>query len=145
MNTGGAIMPFWIAVLLAAVGMLLIGSYVLALQSDRVPPSRRRLRTAGGVVQMFLVGTIAYAAGLVPVADKRLFAMAWVLVMILTLVVIALAVLDIVNNLRIAALERRETTRLAAEKLAEELKLRLAAQAEIQRDRTEAGPGADRE
>lgn len=118
MSVVGAILPGWLAVLLAGVGMVLIASYVLALQKPEIPPSRRRIRTAGGVVQMFLVGAIVYAARQTPPSDKRLFVLAWMLVILLTLLVLTLALLDIANNLRLGAAERRAQLRQAAELIA---------------------------
>lgn len=118
----GTVLPAWAALGVTGIGMILVASYVLALQRDSVPVSRRRLRTAAGVVQMFLLGAIGFAAGLVLEQDRSLFLTSWMLVMVLVVVVIALALADIANNIRLARIERQEQRRATAEQLAADLR-----------------------
>ncbi len=117
-----AVVPALPAILLAAVGMVLTAGYVLAIQRDDVPASRRRIRTASGVLLMMLMGLLAWASGVVPVADRRLFVLAWLLVVIVLGAVIALALADIFNNLRLAQGERRARNRELADQLANDLR-----------------------
>lgn len=118
----GTVLPAWAALGMTGIGMILVASYVLALQRDSVPISRRRLRTANGVVQMFLLGAIGFATGLVLEQDRSLFLTSWMLVMVLVVVVIALALADIANNIRLARLERQAQRRATAEQLAADLR-----------------------
>lgn len=113
-----AVVPALPAILLAGVGMVLTAGYVLAIQRDDVPASRRRIRTASGVLLMILMGLLAWASGVVPVADRRVFVLAWLLVVIVLGAVIALAMADILNNLRLGQIERRARTRELADQRA---------------------------
>jgi hypothetical protein len=118
----GTVLPAWVALGMTGIGMVLVASYVLAVQRDSVPISRRRLRTANGVVQMFLLGTIGFASGVVLEQDKSLFLTSWLLVMVLVTVVILLAVIDIANNIRLAGRERQTQRRESAARLAADLR-----------------------
>lgn len=116
----------WIAIPIAAVGMVMIAGYTLGIQRDDVPPARRRLRTASGVLHIFIIALIAYGTSIAQATgatadQKKLFVLTWMLVVGLVALAIALALADVIVNVRIHVRERRRYAKESAEKLAREL------------------------
>lgn len=127
-EVGPAVSPA-VALPLAALGMVLLAGYVLALQSPSVPPLRRRLRTASGVLMIALLGLLAYACSIVPTHDRRLMVLSWMLVVIVLGVVVLLACVDVVTTLGDALRERADQRRCTMNQIKDDL-------------RQPAGPGA---
>ncbi|MBL8991664.1 MAG: hypothetical protein JNJ48_08820 [Phycisphaerae bacterium] len=116
--TNGPIASPWVAVPVVSVAMLLVAAHVLAIQRVPMPSSRRRIRTANGLLMLVALPLLAYAVSVVPPADKRPFVLAWMSVMILVSMVLGLALVDIANNIRLFARARAELDRMAARGLA---------------------------
>ena len=108
----GPAVPAALGLPLAGLGMLLLAGYVLSLQRPEVPPTRRRLRTASGVLMMILMGLLGFASSVVPTHDRRLMVLSWLVVVIVLGVVVLLACVDIVltlgDALRARGAQRRE-------------------------------------
>lgn len=108
------ILPAFIVLPLAALGVLVIAAHLTAMRADRdVPLSRRRLRTASGVVMLVTSVVLAYAFSFVPPDDPRRFTVAWSAAIMLLVVVLTLAGLDAFNNVRLARIQRRRIRREA--------------------------------
>lgn len=93
------------------VGLLL--TYWRHLRPRDVPRSRRRIRRANTIVQITLTIMLAYAlSGIDGHARPGPFTAAWIGVILLVLLTIALAMLDVFNTMR---LHRRTQSRLRLE------------------------------
>lgn len=111
----------WIAIPLAAVGMVLVAGYTLAIQRDDVPRARRKIRTALGLLHIFILGALAYGVSVASIDDKKASAIVWLLVIGLVAASVSLAIADALVTLKLALRERREEARRAAEALAQDL------------------------
>ena len=113
MSGGSALLPAWIVAPLAAVLMLMIAGHVSALRAagrgGEQPWSRVRIRTANGLVMMGVVALLATGLSLIPVSNARLFALVWSAVIGLLGIMLALGLIDAMNNIR---LTRRARARL---------------------------------
>jgi protein-S-isoprenylcysteine O-methyltransferase Ste14 len=73
-----------------------------------MPDSRRRIRTANGMLMLFTAPLLAYALGFAnPAADQRAFVLSWMLVTGLLIIILLVAMLDIANNYRLMFLQRK--------------------------------------
>ena len=110
--TGDALAPWWAVMPLALIALLVLAGHVLSLARIDMPASRRRIRTANGLVMMLVVPMGAYAVGFAdPKHDQRSFVLAWMMVAGLLLVVLFVAALDIVNTWRLHRREHRDLVR----------------------------------
>lgn len=100
--------PSWLVMPMAGLTLLVVASHVLSLGRAPMPPSRRRLRLANGIIMMLAIPIGAFALGMAdPRSQPREFTMAWMLLTGLLLIVLLVAVADIFNNWRLARIERR--------------------------------------
>jgi uncharacterized membrane protein len=136
---GQAMVSPWITLPMCGVVMVLLAGYGIALSGRvDVPSSRRRLRIASTVLQMFLVGFITIGVSMVsPSVDPKVFVLVWIVIVGVLAGVIVLAVMDMVNNFRLAASERRRVIDEQAQALARSLGAR-----EGRRGQAEGGLGA---
>ncbi|MFG0284425.1 MAG: hypothetical protein ACF8R7_08390 [Phycisphaerales bacterium JB039] len=102
------IAPAWLALALGMITLIVIAGHLIALRSADMPESRRRIRTASGVVIMLATPLVAYALGIVTPAQAKAFTLSWSAVMGLLGLILILAMLDIANNARIYHRQRRE-------------------------------------
>ena len=99
----GLVSP-WVAVPLAAAVMFVVAGHVLAMQRARahMPASRRRIRTANGLLMLVVAPLLAYAVSNGPGTDQpRPMALLWLLILSMLTMVVGLAVLDVLNTLRL--------------------------------------------
>lgn len=104
----------WLAIPAASVAMLMLAGHVLGmarLGNDELPASRRRIRTSNGLVMMFTCPMGAYALGIADVHDARRWTLAWTMLAGLVVIVVFLALLDMLNTLRLYAGEKRKLRR----------------------------------
>lgn len=113
------LLPPWIALPAAGLVMLFIAGHVLAQHRADVPPSRRRIRVASGVLMMITAGLLGYGFGVVTPAQPGMFALTWMAILGLLVIIVGVAAMDVVNNLRLHAHARRELRRAMARPLAE--------------------------
>jgi len=81
--------------------LLLIAGHLTAMQRAEMPRSRRRIRTINGVVMLFATPLIAYAFGIAHEGNAGTFVAAWSGVTVLMGVILVMAVIDMLNNLRL--------------------------------------------
>jgi hypothetical protein len=104
----GPVAPWWLAVPMAMLAMFVIASHILMLPQAEMPDSRRRIRTANGMLMLFTAPLLAYALGFAnPAADQRAFVLSWMLVTGLLIIILLVAMLDIANNYRLMFLQRK--------------------------------------
>lgn len=108
------VLPPIVVLPLAILTVLVIAAHLAALQADRsVPLSRRRIRTANGVVMLVTTLTLAYAFAYASTADPARFALTWGAAIMLLTIVLALSSIDVLNNFRLTRLQRRRVKRAA--------------------------------
>lgn len=102
------ILPGAVVLPVAALAVLVVAAHLSALRSDAgVPISRRRLRTASGAAMLVTTVVLSYAFTAVRPDDPVRFTIAWTGAIMLLVVVLALAGLDAINNVRLARIHRR--------------------------------------
>lgn len=99
--------PVWFVVPMAATTMLVVAAHLLACLHADMPPSRRRIRLANGTLILLTLPVLAYALCFVSPSEGRPFIIAWTVLAGSTTLVMTLAWLDLLNNVRLAARERR--------------------------------------
>jgi len=117
MLAAGSMLPWWLVVPLAGLTMGVVAWHTLRLQGADIPASRRRIRIVNGLFMLVLVPVLAFATGVVSPAVPRAFALAWIAVIVMLGLVLAMAILDIVNNVRLHRAEREELARQARQAL----------------------------
>jgi len=139
----GPMVSPWITLPLAAVCMVLVAGYTLAIQRDDIPLIRRKIRTASGVLHMFIVAAFAYGVSIANPDDRKPFVLCWMLVVGLVGVSVILALVDAAVTVKIAVQERKDEAHRAAEELAASiLKARSAGEQKGVRSSHPQGPSA---
>ncbi|MBC7773486.1 MAG: hypothetical protein H7210_13395 [Pyrinomonadaceae bacterium] len=142
------ILPPWVVLPMAVVTMLVISWHVLAIQRATMPASRKRIRTANGLLMLLVTALLAYALSIMNAAvprgaavdDVRLFVLVWALIMGLLPMVIGLAMLDALNNIRLHRVTRRKLKQqLGSHLLNEVMERARARQSERNRNRSDHG------
>jgi len=103
---GDPIAPLWLVGPLAAIAMVTIAGYIIALgeaPDDRMPPHRRRIRTATAWLSLTVVPLIAHGFAIASTSEPRIFMLVWALATFLLALILVLAMID----LWILAIERR--------------------------------------
>jgi hypothetical protein len=113
MNTHGVLPPVVVLPLALLAGLVIVAHLAALHAAPDVPVSRRRLRTAAGIVMLTTTLVLAYAFAFVGTGDPARFATVWTAAILLLLVVLTLAGLDALNNVRLARIHRRRIRREA--------------------------------
>lgn len=108
---GAGLLPAWFVAPVAGLGMLVLAAHILALHRSPQPASRRRLRTASGMVMLLTLPLLAYAFAVATPARPGAFVTAWTAVGAMLALVTVLATADMMNSLR---LHRRAVRELRA-------------------------------
>ncbi len=106
---GPTILPFWFVGPLAGLTMLVIAGHLLVMRDAQrhIPASRYRIRTVNGGIMLVAVPMLASAFSVVPTNRPRHFLLIWTACIGLLLLVVALALLDAINNARLGLIETR--------------------------------------
>lgn len=117
------ILPPWLVLPLGLFTLVVVAAHLHLMHGDTtMPPSRKRIRTANGVVMLFATPLIAFAFGILSPADVRTFTITWAAIIGLLFVILLLAGLDALNTLRLHASDRsdlHETIREARKRVKE--------------------------
>lgn len=106
--SGPGVLPPLVVLPLACIAVLVVSAHLAAMAADReMPLSRRRIRTATGIVMLATILVLAYSFAYAPVGNPRRFTIAWSMSVMLLAVVLGLGGLDAINNVRLARLTRR--------------------------------------
>ncbi len=106
--------PAWAIVPVAVLTILLIWAHVRSLSRTEMPASRRRIRSVNGLLLLMLPPLMTYALTVASPQKPTVFVFAWMAVSALLLLIVSLAVLDVINTLR---LHRRALAELRAQAL----------------------------
>ena len=113
------LLPPWIALPAAGMAMLFIAGHVLVMYRADIPPSRRRIRVAAGLLMMVVAGLLGYGFGVVTPAQSSMFALTWMAILGLLGIVVGVAMIDVINNMRLHAEDRRALRRAMARPMGE--------------------------
>ena len=102
----GGVLPLWVLVPPAAIMMLVLAGYIQALRESDVPESRRKIRTASSLVMIVLQPLLVYLFGIGGAHQPRPFVFTAALVLGLVALLVILAIMDAINNTKIAAQQR---------------------------------------
>jgi peptidoglycan/LPS O-acetylase OafA/YrhL len=108
------LLPPWIALPAAGFAMLFIAGHVLVMYRADIPPSRRRIRVAAGLLMMVVAGLLGYGFGVVTPAQSAMFVLTWLAIVGMLVIVVTVAMIDVINNLRLHAEDRRALRRAMA-------------------------------
>ena len=134
----GPALPLWAVVPPCAMLMLFLAGYVLALREADVPESRRRIRTMGCVTMMLTQPLIVYLFAIATPANARTFMLTWALLIGLLGILVVLALVDVLNNVRISA-NARSAFRSELRSLEEDVR-RAMAERQAETKGEESGP-----
>jgi ABC-type dipeptide/oligopeptide/nickel transport system permease subunit len=95
------LVPWWLAMPVGAVVLVVLARYLVALGGAEMEPKRRRIRTANTVLMMLVTPLVAYGFGVATPARSRAYVFVWVLICSLLFMIIMLALLDMLNSLRL--------------------------------------------
>lgn len=116
-QSSGPVAPAWVIIPVACVAMLVVAAHVIALGKAEMPASRRRIRSASGALMLLTIPILAYASSMVSPSQTRLFILSWALGVGLLTLVVALALLDMLNTLRLHRAEKAALRRSLREAL----------------------------
>lgn len=102
----GGVLPLWVLVPPAAIMMLVLAGYIQALRESDIPESRRRIRTASSLVMIVLQPLLVYLFGIGGSHQPRPFVFSAALVLGLVSLLVVLAIMDAINNTKLAAEQR---------------------------------------
>lgn len=103
----GVLSP-WVVLPIAAALMLVVAALQAAIQRADAPPSRKRIRSANGVVMLLAIPLLAAGFCLVnPTLAPRAFLLVWAAAIGLLCIAVLLAVLDMMNTWRLTTTSRR--------------------------------------
>lgn len=100
--------PAWLVVPLAAGIVVLIWMHLSRMSRSEMPESRRRIRSANGLLLLLLPPLMTYALTMVSPQHPLEFVLAWAAVAALLALVVMMAVVDAMNTLRLARRARQE-------------------------------------
>lgn len=101
------ILPPLLVFPIAALALVVTCLHLVWMQHTRMPPSRRRIRTVTGVLSLFTITLTAIGFGVITPDDARVFLLLWLTVIGLLGILVVLAAIDMANNVRIHAAERK--------------------------------------
>lgn len=107
----GPALPLWALIPPAFLFMLVLAASIKAMQQAEMPESRRRIRTSASLIMMALMPLLVYLFGIGSAQSPRPFIFTWALVMGLLAILVILAMMDAINNTRIATRRRVELRR----------------------------------
>lgn len=108
------VLPPIVVLPIAILAVLVITAHLAALHADHtIALSRKRIRTANGVVMLITSMVLAYAFAYTSTHNPAQFTIAWGAAIMLLTLVLALSTIDVLNNLRLSRLQRRRVKKAA--------------------------------
>ncbi|MEK6701717.1 MAG: hypothetical protein AABZ53_05605 [Planctomycetota bacterium] len=107
--TDTPILPIWLVAPVAGALMLAVGGHMMTTRRSEMPESRRRIRIANAWLMVLTLPLTAYAFGVLRDTDPREFVLVWTGVAGLIGLVITVAVVDMLNTIRLTAAARHRT------------------------------------
>ena len=116
MTLAQGMLPAWLVLPICGLVLVVIAAHVLGLHMQDMPARRRRIRTACGLLMMFVTAMIADALAIQPVPQGgaggdpqrgREFVMLWTIIVGLLALMVLLAAADAMHTLALAMKDRR--------------------------------------
>lgn len=108
----GAIIPLWLGLPVAAVLMLMVAAHALAVGESDHPASRKRIRQANAVMILLTVPLLTTGFCVLSARDQpREWALVWLSSFAMLGFVVMLAVVDVMNTLRLLRAARAKLRR----------------------------------
>lgn len=111
------LVPIWVSAPLAMITLVTVAAHLLAMRGADMPESRRRIRTANGWLILITAPVLVVAFSVVSRSQPRQFVLIWVIAMALVCFTILMAFVDMINNLRIARIQRQRLSRTMGSQL----------------------------
>lgn len=109
----GSLLSPYVVVPIAGGVMALLALHLASLKRTPHPPSRRRIRSANALIMLAIVPLFAVGVSLISAQrNPRLWLLLWLAVISLVWMSVMLALLDMVNTLRMARVRRRKLQRM---------------------------------
>jgi ABC-type dipeptide/oligopeptide/nickel transport system permease subunit len=105
------LVPWWLAMPVAALVLVLLARYLLAVAPAAMEPRRKRIRTVNTFLMMLVTPLVAYGFGVAVPSRPRAYVFTWVLICSLLFMIILLALLDMANSVRIHRAQVRSLRR----------------------------------
>lgn len=99
--------PGWLIVPVALIALVVVAGHWWALARADMPPLRKRLRSANGLLMMLVIPMLAFGFGVATPAQGRVFVLAWLLTTGMLLLVLLVACVDLLLVWNEARVERR--------------------------------------
>lgn len=108
--TGDVLLPWFVTIPSGALIVAFLASHLAALaRVEGMDVTRQRIRQANGIVMLALVPLMTAGLSLVdPTRQPAVWVVIWTIAIFLVLVMIAMAMLDALNTVRIARERRAE-------------------------------------
>lgn len=119
MTLGASILPAWLVFPIGGALMVVLAGHLIALRKAEMPESRRRIRTANSWVMLAIAPLVAVLFGYASPLTPKLFVLSSSAVISLVGAMVLLAIADMMNNARLARVERRQLDREIARVQAE--------------------------
>lgn len=117
--TGGPIIPVWLALPVALVLMVLIGTHAASVRASNAPPSSKRIRLANSWLSLLTLGLLTAGFGMLdPDLHPSEWMLVWIAAMSMLVLVISLAMIDVINTMRLIIGTRRALQRKLRQDLA---------------------------
>ena len=114
--SGMSVLPPSVVVPMAVLTALVIVAHMIVLRcAPDMPLSRKRIRNASAVLMLITTVVLAHAFGFARFDDPRRFTLSWLAAVVLLVMVLVLAGLDALNNIRLARLQKRRIRNTARE------------------------------
>jgi len=111
MLASGPLVSPWVVFPLSAVTMLVVALHAASLSDARMPESRRRIRRVNALLMLVCIPLLGYGFGGVSGHEPRAFVLVWSASVLLLAVIVAVAMVDILNTARLHHREARELRR----------------------------------
>ncbi len=111
MLASGPLLSPWVVYPMSAVTMLAVALHAVSLTDAHMPESRRRIRRVNAMLMLVCIPLLGYGFGGVGGHDPREFVLVWSASVLLLAVIVAVAMVDILNTARLHHREARELRR----------------------------------
>ncbi|HYF14890.1 MAG TPA: hypothetical protein VD971_07455 [Phycisphaerales bacterium] len=106
LTVGAVIAPAWFVLPVSILALMVVAGHWVSLGKADMPPFRKGLRSANGLLMMITIPVLAYAFGIADSADQRRFVLSWMLATALLVLVLVVALLDAGHTMVLASRER---------------------------------------
>jgi hypothetical protein len=108
------LLPWWLTMSLGALVLLILARYLLALGGADMNARRKRIRGANTILMMLVTPLVAYGFGVATPSRARAYVFVWVLICSLLFMIILLALVDMLDSVRVHRVQVRELRRAMA-------------------------------